>query len=344
MTIKTVYVEITNQCNRNCHTCYNRSGLNREREEIPEERLEGIIRLFLPFGLGRFLLSGGEPTLHTAFDEILELIDRYPQLSFGIVTNGTILNENLIERLNTRENFTLQISLDGSNEEQNAKTRGAGHFAKAAAFAERIHNPYRKPLLKMVVSQSNYADIEHFYTLALSLGCIPEFAFIYRSGNGEEGWESKALSPRQKLDALTLIDRLNAAHCTEAFLPLCTSSCPYAGGMDELSLCIKADGTIQPCQMLYDGRYTLGNAFDFEPDSFMKRLKDMADLARRRLASDYGCGKCLLREGCGRGCMAAAVNLGGDPLGDDGDCLFRKLQFVGYSLKGTVTANHGQKT
>ena len=34
MKVKTVYVEITNQCNLNCRTCYNRSGLNRERREL----------------------------------------------------------------------------------------------------------------------------------------------------------------------------------------------------------------------------------------------------------------------------------------------------------------------
>lgn len=31
--------------------------------------------------------------------------------------------------------------------------------------------------------------------------------------------------------------------------------------------------------------------------------------------------------------MAMAVNLNGDPLTDDGNCQFRKLQFIEYSLK-----------
>ena len=61
MKVKTVYVEITNQCNLNCRTCYNRSGLNRERRELSAARLEEILQVFLPYGLERFLLSGGNP-------------------------------------------------------------------------------------------------------------------------------------------------------------------------------------------------------------------------------------------------------------------------------------------
>ena len=63
MNVKSVYVETTNICNLNCKTCYNRSGLNKERKEISKAQLEEIIKLFLPFGLSRFLISGGEPAL-----------------------------------------------------------------------------------------------------------------------------------------------------------------------------------------------------------------------------------------------------------------------------------------
>lgn len=332
MRVKTVYTEITNKCNLNCRSCYNRSGLNNERREITKEQLTGIIELFIVYGLNRFLISGGEPTLHSEFDAVLDLIDEYPQLSFGIVTNGTVHNRKLIETLNNRRNFNVQISLDGSCEKQNAKTRGAGHFQSAVEFAKKIHNPDMKPLLKMVISQSNYDDIENFYRLAESLYCIPEYTFIYKSGNGEYCWEDKCLSAQQKLKALKMIDELNHEFHTEASLPLCTSKCPYADNVENLSLCVKADGSIQPCQMLYSANYFLGNVFDFDKDSFLERLTYISSLAKARLDIDFSCGKCMLKEVCGKGCMADAFNLNGDPLADDGDCDFRKLQFIGYQL------------
>ena len=39
MNVKSVYVETTNICNLNCKTCYNRSGLNKERKEISKAQL-----------------------------------------------------------------------------------------------------------------------------------------------------------------------------------------------------------------------------------------------------------------------------------------------------------------
>ncbi len=330
MNIKTIYAEITNRCNLNCHTCYNRSGRNHVTAELSARQLEDIIRQFLPYGLERFLLSGGEPTLHSQFDSILKLVDRYPQISFGIVTNGTTACQKLSEYLNTRRNLSVQISLDGSCEAVNARVRGKNHFGKAVSFVKSLHTPANKPLLKMVISQQNFSDIENFYRLALTLNCVPEFAFIYKSGNASDNWTDKSLTAQQKLKALKLITRLNQETGTNAVLPLCTNSCSYVSGLNDLSLCVKVDGSIQPCQALYDDSFSIGNAFRFDAIDFTDKLRQLNRLAIARSHTDYGCQRCLLQNGCGRGCMAAAVYINGDPLSNDGDCEYRKLQFLAF--------------
>lgn len=332
MTIKTAYLEITNLCNLNCRTCYNRSGLNRERKELSLAQIEQILLTLLPFGLQRFLLSGGEPSLHSEFDEILELPRRYPAVSFGIVTNGNHHHRKLIDTVNECDNFTLQISLDGSCEEVNRLTRGEGHFDKAVAFARCIHKTAPKPLLKMVVSKRNLHDVEAFCELALSLGFVPELAFIYKSGNGADDWDETCVTAQQKIQVLKLAERINAKKNTSIFLPQCTIRCPLTSGLQQLSLCIKVDGSIQPCQSIYSDRYTVGNALSFDAAEFERRMSAIADTAGRRLACDYGCGACMLNAYCGRGCMAEAINLSDDPLADDGACEWRKLQFIHQHL------------
>ena len=339
MNVKTVYIEITNKCNLNCATCYNRSGLNREHRELSCADIEGIIRIFAPYGLKRVLLSGGEPTLHTEFDSILDLPEKYPDISFGIVTNGTNINRKLIDIINTRDNFKLQISLDGSCEDSNAKTRGAGNFSKTVEFARQIHRDTNKPLLKMVISQNNIDDVEAFCELSFSLGFIPEFAFIFKSGNGESEWKNKALSPMQKLKVLKLIERINREQGEDIFLPLCTSGCPIPSGKHEFSLCVKVDGSIQPCQSLYDDRFTVGNVLAFDADAFELNMERIADVAKKRAESDYNCDKCMIKNACGRGCMAEAVNLHGDPLANDGNCEYRKMQFLNMNLKGAMMSD-----
>ena len=143
MKINTVYVEITNHCNLNCATCYNRSGLNKLRKEISCVQIEKIISTFIPYGLNRIIFSGGEPTLHTEFDKILDLTEKYPNLTFGVTTNGTNPHKKLLNYLNTKQNMSLQVSLDGSCEEVNSKTRGKGNFEKTIFFLKQI-TPLRR--------------------------------------------------------------------------------------------------------------------------------------------------------------------------------------------------------
>ncbi len=336
MKIKTAYIEITNRCNLNCVTCYNRSGLNKVTKELSLKQIEDTINLFLPYGLERFLFSGGEPTLHSEFDKILDLIDKYPQLTFGIVTNGTNPNKKLIEYLNSKANFKLQISLDGSSEETNSKTRGKGNFAKTVDFAKQITTPSIKPLLKMVISQNNFYDVESFCNLALSLNFTPELAFIYKSGNGTDGWSNKELSSMQKMSVLKFTQRFNKEKSVDIFLPMCTTKCPLGTTLDELSLCIKTDGSIQPCQSLYSEKFTIGNILSFDANLFLNNLNRISALARQRYEKDFGCKKCIIKDICGGGCMAEAVNLYDDYLSDDGNCSFRKQQFIHLNLKGEL--------
>ena len=63
MRISKAYIEITNRCNLNCTTCYNRSGLNTVTREIGVTELERMITTFTAYGAKRILISGGEPTL-----------------------------------------------------------------------------------------------------------------------------------------------------------------------------------------------------------------------------------------------------------------------------------------
>ncbi len=336
MKINTVYTEITNRCNLNCHTCYNRSGLNRETKEISPEELEAMYLRFRPLGMERILLSGGEPSLHSRFHEVLALADKYPELTVGIVTNGTNEDPYLIEMLNTRKNMTLQISLDGASEEVNSKTRGAGNFEKAVAFAKKIRTVGKKPLLKMVIARANIDDVEPFYRLALSLGFQPEYAFIYRSGNAEDAWNEKALSTKDKLHVLKLLDRLNGELGGDAFLPRCTVTCPYTVGLEHVSLSVETDGTIHPCQMMHDRRYAVGNLFETDNVALETALEQIVFIAKQRKETDYGCARCILRNACGRGCMGAASCLEGDALANDGECAYRKSLHLGYDLAKTL--------
>lgn len=85
--------------------------------------------------------------------------------------------------------------------------------------------------------------------------------------------------------------------------------------------------------MIYSNEYSLGNALKFNENIFIRQLNIISDLAKKRFGTDYGCKKCIINGFCGKGCMATATNSGLSPLSDDGECEYRKLQFIENELK-----------
>ncbi len=84
--------------------------------------------------------------------------------------------------------------------------------------------------------------------------------------------------------------------------------------------------------MLYEDAYTLGNLLFDDTSVIAKRYASISGIAKNREEATEDCAKCLARTICQRGCMALAVMKTGDPLTDDGECTFRKLQILGYEM------------
>lgn len=333
MKIESAYIEIVNICNLDCQSCYNRSGKTHVRKELSLSQLQKIAnRLTNEFGCTYISLAGGEPTLHSAFDEVLHYMLSIPNVTVGVVTNGTTANTSLIEAYHTYPNLKVQVSLDGSCEGVNSKTRGFGNYNKAIDFLIKLKCPDKFPIMKMVVSLNNLHDVEAYYHIAMSLGCEPNFDFINGMGNASDAWERLEPTAKQKLSVLRTIDRLNQEYNQEFHLPLCTSQCPLYDSEATLSVLIKCDGSVQPCQILYDDAYTLGNLLFDDTATISKKFKHISKIVNARKESTDNCVKCLARTTCQRGCMALAVMKTGNPLADDGECTFRKLQILGYEI------------
>lgn len=334
MRVDAAYFEITNLCNLNCITCYNRSGLNQVRQEMTlAQVLTCIDRLSTEFGCRSFSFAGGEPMLYSGIDELLTYMQEHTEFNFSFVTNGTMHNSQLISLVRSDpKRFRVQISLDGSSEAINCLTRGRGVFPMATALLDQIASPDFHPILKMVISQKNLSDVEAFYHLAVSHGAVPDFAFINKNGNAVDDWESKGVSPRQKIQVLKLLERLNQDSPLQAALPHPTGHCSLDDPEAPMSVLIKNNGNLHPCQLLYDDAYCFGNLLTDSAEQLLSGLRRIRQLAVARTQQDYQCHRCPMRDTCGKGCIAMAVYNTGDPLGEDGDCLTRKLEILDIAL------------
>ena len=119
---------LTNSCNMRCPHCYMNAGKANENELTTNE-VFNILQAYKQNGGVDVKLTGGEIALRT---DLLEII-RYGAgigLCIELLTNGTLWTKENIERV-VPYITVVQISLDGYNEEENAKVRGKGNFQKA---------------------------------------------------------------------------------------------------------------------------------------------------------------------------------------------------------------------
>jgi uncharacterized radical SAM superfamily Fe-S cluster-containing enzyme len=88
-------VEITDNCNLNCPVCYAESGTHREQHKSFEDVLAMLDAVVANEGEADVMqLSGGEPTLHPRFWDILDAAKARPIKHVMVNTNGIVLAQD----------------------------------------------------------------------------------------------------------------------------------------------------------------------------------------------------------------------------------------------------------
>lgn len=337
MKIESVYYEITNICNLNCKTCYNRSGQNKKLVELPIESIFASINMFRRYGVKSIHLSGGEPMLYTDIGPLFDGVRRHPDLPFMLSTNCTVKLDYLVESYKTLSNLFLQISLDGASEKTNQRTRGVDNFKYPIRVLSALCKSNR-PIgyrLKMVISRYNIDDIPNYYELAREFKCEPKFSFMSPIGNGASNKTEMSLSAEEKMMALRYIDDCNKKYNMNIQLPFCAFSCPFSKDEEDITLScmVKSNGDIMPCQSLYDEKYKLSNIYSFDEEALRQNLNYLKRAVEARELKDYNCKSCIINPICKRGCPAMALLNSGDILGNDEECSFRLKHYLKYQFR-----------
>jgi MoaA/NifB/PqqE/SkfB family radical SAM enzyme len=160
-------LKVTQRCNLSCSHC---SWKNKIVQDLPTQRWKEIIRDVHGRGCTQLTLEGGEPTLRTDLQELIEYASSLG-LSTLVVTNGT---RDLSKITPNR----VWVSLEGP-EKINDQIRGFGTFEKAF---ETIRRYPKKIVTLTTISRTNYKEIEEMCE-ALSdyvLGFMFSFLYPYK--------------------------------------------------------------------------------------------------------------------------------------------------------------------
>jgi MoaA/NifB/PqqE/SkfB family radical SAM enzyme len=227
----------TNRCNFNCRSCW-RQGipkeemLNKYKEEMSDERLLRLIDEAYELGVLEFaFVGGGEPLSRPITFELMKKIREYGMRG-DIVTNGSLLSNEVIETLVDIEWTRIKVSIDGSTANLQNELRGVKCYDKIfmnlkylSDLKKKKNKEHPKLGFNTVVSNKNYKDLPNIIKLAGKLGAN-EILILPLTVFSEEGKKLK-LNQEQMAEfqgiikkCLPLLKNYNIYSNLEKFLDL----------------------------------------------------------------------------------------------------------------------------
>ena len=171
--LKYLFFELTQHCNLRCAHCGSRCPDYAGRSELSAENYKSVVDRVaqaVPTNQLMFCITGGEPLLNKDWFEICSYITQ-KGFSWGMTSNGTLIDEVCVRRLAQAEMKTVSISLDGLKESHEQLRGVPGCFDQAVNAIRLLKNSglFRAVQVVTVVNRLNYAELPRLYELVKSL-------------------------------------------------------------------------------------------------------------------------------------------------------------------------------
>lgn len=178
-------IEIVNSCNLACPTCFADSPRDPHVDAVPlaelQARIQGVIER--KGGIEILQLSGGEPTLHPQFAELLAWCHANPGIDYVLLnTNGVRLAQDdaFLDQLAKTfryGKFQLYLQFDGPGEAGQRALRGADLREIRRRAIERCGTLNIPITLAMTVTAENLAQVWEAVTFGLAYPHVRGVAF-----------------------------------------------------------------------------------------------------------------------------------------------------------------------
>lgn len=176
-------IELTRKCNLSCVYCYANSSV-KSPDDIPLNRWKDILLTMKCNGLRAIKISGGEPTLHHSFSEIISWCSS--EFITSINTNGTTIDCSAADFLSTLDLQEIQISIDSTSPTHHDRVRGAGTWQRALDAAKLISERGIPLRISATIMDDNAHEIDGLRRLATTLGAELNLESLKPVGRAEK--------------------------------------------------------------------------------------------------------------------------------------------------------------
>lgn len=316
-----VYFEITSSCNLNCKHCYNKKA---SKIEYTKDEIFRIINQIEKLNCKKIIISGGETFCSPYIWDIIEYCD-LKKINLIIATNGILLTESVVNKLQNYKSYKLQISLDGTSEEENDNIRGKNSYKSVIEVLKRLKKNNIPVFIGYVLLNENSNHLEAFIRTMDNLGVKEiQFKCLVRSGNAIENYQQLHLSPEKFLKYIEEIREIfqNGKLSLNYALPNINSGCSLINE-EKLDLIprISSNGDVFVCQKFSSSIYCIGNIRKQELSVILDSLELSNIITLVNISKNYikKCSRCNYSVICEKGCPAEILENGFTQY-DDGYC------------------------
>ena len=270
MTLKKVYLEITNLCNLSCAFC---PGTRRKPHMLSRDEFSVLAEKIRPHADYLYFHLMGEPLLHPLLGEFLEIAGA---LGFQVMitTNGTLLTERGDILCESPALLKVNISLQ-SFEANSGGTLGE-YLDSCIAFAQKANTAGKRCEFRLW----NRNGLE---SLNPEIEARLAAAFPKPWKKSREGWklrENLWLEPGERFDWPGLEEDDRGERC------FCYALRDQAG--------VLCDGTVVPCCLDHEGDIPLGNLFTQNLEEILEsdRARAIRNAFSERRALEKLCRRC----------------------------------------------------
>lgn len=198
-------VQLTDVCNFRCFYCMPPDArFFPSSERLTAGELVDICSTLVDSGIDEIRISGGEPTAHKDFDEIVRRLSVLPLKKLGVTTNGFCLEEKLWILKDTRCHH-INVSLDSLREERFRVITRADHFNsvyRGVLMAQEMG--FHVKVNVVLMKDLNDDEIFDFVEFSRRFGIEVRFLELMKIG------VSCAIQPRYFISAQEMIERIES--------------------------------------------------------------------------------------------------------------------------------------
>jgi MoaA/NifB/PqqE/SkfB family radical SAM enzyme len=282
---------VTSKCNLHCKGCYHQALRQGPYRDISDERLRRAIVEARELGVSFIVLGGGEPLMRP---NILDIPKEYPEIMFLMFTNGLLIDDAVLKKMNEKRNVVPLLSLEGYQTDTDER-RGKGVYEMLQGSITKLEENGVFWGTSLTLTRNNFDEVtdEGFVKKLVDAGC--RLFMLVEYTPVKEGTEDWVLTETQRLKLVGRRDLFRKKY-RAVFVALPWDEEEIGGCLSAGRgfIHISAEGDVEPCPFIPYSDTNLNNV-SLKEALQSKMLKTIRE-NHEQLEETHGCALWQKRE------------------------------------------------